>query len=359
MSVSTERPGVYSTYDASSVVYGTTGSLVVGAVGQAASGKRLEVTQFTNAAQADKRYGTRGEADPGLPELVRLALKNGASSVVAVPAAVGSVPPVEWYQQALDLLADREDIDLVICDSSDPEVHTLVKNHVEACANARRERLAVVAGAAGETVTDLTARASALNSERVVLVAPATVKTDGTPLKNGILGAAAVAGAIAAEEDPAIPLGGAALLGLNGLETQYADGDIDLLIRGGVTPLETLAGETRVVRGITTRTKTGNLADATWRELTTIRVVDNVIPAVRNALRARFARTKNTPQTRSAIASQVVVLLEEKVDRQIIDSYGDVTVTADRDDPSLCLVEFHFAVAHGLNQIHIAAHITV
>jgi leucyl-tRNA synthetase len=45
--------------------------------------------------------------------------------------------------------------------------------------------------------------------------------------------------------------------------------------------------------------------------------------------------------------------------REIIDSYGEVTVTASAEDPTVCLVEFGFAVAHGLNQIYLTVHITV
>ena len=51
--------------------------------------------------------------------------------------------------------------------------------------------------------------------------------------------------------------------------------------------------------------------------------------------------------------------LEKKMAAEIIDSYGEVTVTADADDPTVCLVEFSFAVAHGLNQIYLTVHITV
>ena len=123
--------------------------------------------------------------------------------------------------------------------------------------------------------------------------------------------------------------------------------------------MECVAGVISPVRGITTRTTSGGAADTTWRELTTILIVDDIIPAVRNALRSRFARAKNTVQGRGAIRSQVIVELEKKVAAEIIDSYGEVTVTADTDDPTVCLVEFSFAVAHGLNQIYLTVHITV
>lgn len=84
-----------------------------------------------------------------------------------------------------------------------------------------------------------------------------------------------------------------------------------------------------------------------------------MIPAVRRALRSKFSRTKNTVQTRSAIRSQVIVELEKKLAAEIIDGYGEVTVTPDAGDPAVCLVEFGFAVAHGLNQIYLTVHITV
>ena len=51
--------------------------------------------------------------------------------------------------------------------------------------------------------------------------------------------------------------------------------------------------------------------------------------------------------------------LDKKVAAEIIDSYGEVTVTASADDPTVCLVEFGFAVTHGLNQVYLTVHITV
>ena len=149
------------------------------------------------------------------------------------------------------------------------------------------------------------------------------------------------------------------LRGLGGTAERYGDSDIDLLVRGGVTPIEGVGGAVSAVRGITTRTRTGGTADSTWRELSTILIVDDVIPTVRAALRSRFARKKNTAQTRGAIRSQVIVELESKLVAEIIDGYGDVSVSVDAADPSVCVVEFSFAVAHGLNQIYLTAHITV
>ena len=176
---------------------------------------------------------------------------------------------------------------------------------------------------------------------------------------SGLTVAAAVAGALAGESDPAVPLGGAELLGLYGLEGRYGEKDLDRLILGGVTPVEQVGGTVSVVRGVTTRTATGAAADPTWRDLATIRVVDDVIPSLRQALAAKFRRAKNTPQSRGAIRAQVVLELEQKLSREIITGYEDVAVSADPEEPTRCLVDFSFTVAHGLNQIWLTAHITV
>ena len=352
MSITThERPGVYSSYGASSLIRGSGGRKTVGLVAVNTKATAKTVYTITSYEEAVTTFGSAGGQD--MAELIRVILLNGAAAVAAVPIAASTD-----YEAGFAVLEGQENVSVVVCDSTTQTDQQDLRDSVAAASAARRERIAVVGGAASETVTNLISRAAALNSERVVLVAPGGTDEDGTAL-SGLTAAAAVAGAIAAQSDPALPLSGAELTGLHGLSQQYNDNDIDLLVRGGVTPLESVAGVVSPVRGITTRTTTGGAADTTWRELTTILIVDDVIPAVRQALRSKFTRAKNTAQSRSAIRSQVIVELEKKVAEEIIDSYGEVTVSPSEDDPAVCLVEFSFAVAHGLNQIYLTVHITV
>lgn len=159
--------------------------------------------------------------------------------------------------------------------------------------------------------------------------------------------------------DPALPLGGAELQGISALEKRLDESEVDALIRGGVTPVERVGGSCWVIRGVTTRTKTGQASDQTWRDLTTILVVDDVIPGVREALRARFPRAKNTAQTRGAVQSLVVEVLERKLAAEIITGYDAVEVTALADEPGICLVTFGFTVTHGMDQIWLNAEVTV
>jgi hypothetical protein len=278
---------------------------------------------------------------------------NGASKAAAV--RVADTGTVEDYAAGFDALSNQEDVQIVVCDSADAEVHQALRTAVEQASQARRERIAVVGGGA-ETVSALTGHALQINSERVVLVCPRGLGNGETV--SGCLSAAALAGAMAGGNDPAAPLNGASLYGLNGLEVSFGDNDIDALVRGGVTPLESVGGVVSPVRCVTTKTLTGDAIDTTWREASTIRIVDDVIPSIRAALRSKFARTKNTAQTRGAIRSQVILELEKKLSAQIIDGYGDVVVRVG-EDPATCMVEFSFAVAHGLNQVYLTAHVTV
>ena len=333
-----QRPGVYSVYEASSAVSSQAGGRAAAVAAVCAKGTPGQVYALDSVEQGAGEFGG-GEL---LTELAELLFRNGAAKVYAVPVADEA-----GYGAAFAALERVEDIAVVVCGSDALAVQQELRDSVKRASESRRERLAVVCGGEGETAAELVERAGGLNCERVVLV-PGGVRT-----------AAAAAGAIAGETDPAVPLGGAELTGLAGLGENWSESEMDSLILGGVTPLESVGGVVSVVRGITTRTKTGQAKDATWRELSTIRVVDDVIPSLRNALRSKFSRAKNTDQGRGAIRSQVIVELERKAAEEIITGYDAVTVSAVESDPTVCLVEFRFGVAHGINQIWIKAHVTV
>ena len=346
-----ERPGVYSSYDASTAVRGGRAVRTVGVAAKSGSGTAGQVVRLTSYEMGLSAFGEDDAGTPGMSTILRLLFLGGASTVAAVRVEG------EDYTAAFAALQAAEDVQVVVCDSGELTVQQALRASLESASAAWRERIAVV-GMSGASTAELVERAKALNSERMVLVGPDGLDSSGKVLP-GIFAAAAVAAAAAVTRDPAIPLNGMPLPGLGGVSAAYGDNEIDLLVRGGVTPLEAVGGIVSPVRGITTRTSTGGADDTTRRELTTILIVDDVIPTIRQSLRSRFCQTKNTAQTRGAIRSQTIVELENKLRAEIIDSYSDVTVSVYEDDPTVCLVEFSFAVAHGLNQIYLTAHITI
>ncbi len=344
MNVTSQRPGVYSSYEASSIISSLGSGQVVGLVALCDCDQANLCHTINSYADGVALFGS----DAAITELIRLIFLNGGSQIYAV-----AVTDEDEYEDAFALLALEEDISIITCDATDLTIQQALRDSVVASSAARNERIAVVCGGEDEDVDDLIDRAEGLNSPRVILVAPTLDDGDGAPL------AAAMAGAIAGETDPAIPMGYATLSGVSGLSVRYEDSEVDLLINGGVVPLETVSGTISVIRGVTTCTTVNGASDSTWKELTTIRIIDNVIPAIRNDLRAKFSRSKNTEQSRSAISSQVILNLENKLSSEIITSYGDVSVSQSTDDPTVCLVEFSFAVAHGINQIWLSAQITI
>lgn len=280
-----EHPGVYSSYDASSVIGGEKTARILGAAAVSTTGTANEVVTLTSYAEGVSAFGEDAEGTVGMAALLAALYRNGAAVVKAVKVSAATPTGYEAAFAALE----QEAVDVIVCDSTSVDVQLKLRASVEKVSGAQRERIGVVSG----------------------------------------------------------------------LSASYDDTQVDTLVTGGVTPLECVSGEVSIVRGITTRTTTGGAADKTWRELTTVRIVDDVIPALRASLRARFVRSKNTAQVRAAIRSQVMVELENKRAQEIIDSFGEVSVKASEDDPTVCLVEFSFAVAHGLNRIYLSAHITV
>ena len=351
-----ERPGVYSSYDASSVVSASAAAKTIGAAAVAAKGEANKVALITSYEEGKSVFGEDTSGVYGMSTLLKFLFANGAGAVKAV--AVGKKEGANAdYESAFAALSGEEDVGVMVCGSAEESVHLNLKAAVESASAARYERIAVVGGTA-ETVAQMVDHAKAINSERVVLVGP-DIASDEKEAVSAVFAAAAVAGVIAGNTDPSVPINGAELTLFGAAGKRLSDNEIDQLVRGGVTPIETVGGVSSPVRGITTKTSSGGAADTTWRELTTILIVDEVIPTIRTSLRARFARSKNTAQSRGAIRSQVVLELEEMKSREIVDSYGEVKVSALKSDPTVCLVEFSFTVAHGLNRIYLTAHITV
>ncbi|MBD5161474.1 MAG: phage tail sheath protein [Oscillibacter sp.] len=346
-----ERPGVYSSYDASVSVRGGRAVRTVGVAAKSVRGTANAVVRLTSYEMGVNAFGEDVSGAPGMSTILKLLFQGGASTVAAVKVNNGD------YAAAFAALQTAEDVRVIVCDSGELTVQQALRASLDSASSARRERIAVV-GMSGASTSKLVERAKALNSERMVLVGPDGLDSSGRVIP-GVFAAAAVAAAIAATKDPAVPLNGSQLFGLGGVSETYGDNEIDLLVRSGVTPLEAVGGVVSPVRGITTRTTTGGADDTTWRELTTILIVDDVIPAIRQSLRSRFSQAKNTAQTRGAIRSQTIVELENKLRSEIIDGYSDVTVEICEEDPTVCLVEFSFSVAHGLNQIYLTAHITL
>ena len=338
-----ERPGVYVEYDTTSRSASTAPRIV----GIAAQGSGTGLYRFASAAAAAQTFSPSST----IGAMAQLAFGGGAAQVVCCP-----VNSVTDYDDAVSLLLDSGEADAIAMDCENAQALGEIAELL--CAEGTRECVAFL-GLDFPTVQGLCSLAEDLNCERMVLLG-ADVRLSGEQYcGGGWLAAAAMAGVYCAQTDPALPLSGAELPGLDAVSLSLSESEIDTLVRAGVTPLEAVGGLVRVIRAVTTRTTTGDTADGTWRELSTVAIVDDVIPAVRDALRAKFLRRKNTAVTRNAIRAQAAIILDDRVRREIIESYDSLTVEAVEGDPTTCEVSFGFRVVHGLERIHLSVHILV
>lgn len=255
------------------------------------------------------------------------------------------------YQAALDAILAEPEIDYIVLDNNTAAIATIAKTQCNNAAAENRPRKLVTWGGTTEATNG--------NSGRVYVVDNNLLKTDGTNA-NGMLGAAAVATALSLETDPALPVHGLVLLGFGGLQKKKTIAEMDTLAASGVIPLEQIGGDVVIYRGPTSYTKdsTGN-ADKTYADITTMEIIDTVVPGVQRYLQSKYKRSKNTEGVRDQIEIDVkTALLEyEKLEYiEDVENSSNISAVAVTGEPKKTRVDYNFNVVNGLEEIQIYAH---
>ena len=344
-----ERPGVYSDYEASSVAAGKSTERVIAIIGVSAAEPGLYTV--TSNESAKQVFGEDSE----LGMLLKLAFLNGAGTVLAYSIEEDTTA---CYETALAAVLEEKKATLLSIGSKTLAVQQAMREALLRSSQQKGECIGFC-GMENASAAELIARAAALNCERVVLVGPDVYVKGEDAARGGAYAAAALCGALCSFSDPSTPLHGLRLSGLSGVGERYDDNAYDLLANGGVTVVESEGGEVSVIRALTTRTTTGGSRDVTYRELATMLIIDEVIPSIRTSLRTHFLQAKNNAVTRKAIRNRVVLELEDRVEREILDSYDNLSVESAANDRSVCEVSFEMVAAQGLGRIHLTAHISV
>ena len=337
-----ERPGVYSDYEASSVLWGNTTGKTVGLVAKSSIEAGTLYT-ITRASDAYRIFGS----DELVSKLCETVLQNGAIKVAVVSAGNNS------YDTAFEKIETIDDICVVICDSENVAIHNKLKTSVINSSDNLKERIGIVSYSEYDTTLG-----SNFNSERIMVIAQSPVNSDGTAISSCFL-AAALAGILSQTIDPTVSFNGKELNSIMGLTENLTENKVDEYIQAGITPFETVLDQTEVIRAVTSKTTTDDNSDTTFKDVNTILVVDYVILGLRNVLTNLLSGAKNNSSTREAISTQVTIELEKYKSQNIIDGYDQPQITQDKDDLSVCIVEVKFEVSHGMNQIYITANVRV
>ena len=345
--IAKQRPGVYSDYKTSAILYSkkTGKNIAIVAKSSAEINKIYNVQKLSDAAAI---FGS----DSTMYTLCKYVFENGCSNILTI--STGNLD--ENYSEAFSLLQNTDNINIIVCDSTELSIQQLLMNSVVEASKNKKERIGILA--APDNQSDLDVWASNFNNERILLTAQNPIDSNNDSISGCAL-AAALAAIISQYTDPSQSFNGTNLNGFSALKQNLSEDQIDKYITYGIIPFEVVAGQVEVIRAVTSKTKTDGLLDSTFKELNTILIIDEVIKAIREMLLKNISSSKNNTTTRNAISSQVTIKLQEFLDANIIDSYSVPNVYQSSDDSSICIVEIDFTVAQGINQIHITANINV
>lgn len=190
----------------------------------------------------------------------------------------------------------------------------------------KRDRIGVVGSRPGATLDQLVGHA--LDSDRVLFVAPGIVATDAASTRAdktvtlpGSYAAAAVAGRLASLS-PHVSLTNRPVP-VAGLETVFEPAELAQLVKARVLALERRQGF-RVVKGITTST------GSAFAQITTRRIVDYAKYGVRSAA-TPYIGLLNNERVRGAMRATINSFLDGMVQDEMLTSY-ELAVTATREE---------------------------
>jgi hypothetical protein len=249
----------------------------------------------------------------------------------------GTVTNTNW-QNALDTLAS-EDVQIVVPVTGDATIHAMVNTHCQTLSSSqyKRERVTILGGVAGESVTQAKNRATALASDRVQIVYPGLIDyaTDGSGTLTTIppyLVAAQKAGINAA-------LGYAnsathRRLGGRAVELVATPAQLDDLTYYGVCAIEKVDNQGfQIVQDLTTWQTDQKF---TRREVSTRMAIDFVARILRGTLDGYIGQT-NGPGLSAAIQADMIVALNQLTAQGVlvggpdVPSYSNLTVSASGD----------------------------
>ncbi|MCF6246920.1 MAG: phage tail sheath subtilisin-like domain-containing protein [Desulfobacula sp.] len=205
----------------------------------------------------------------------------------------------------------------IVVPYGDSTTLTALRDHIDAISGPMEQRPSVGVYALTGALAAATTLAGTLNSGR--LLGAYLRNTRSLPMEL----AAAMAGIMAWEEDPARPLNTLAIKGIHApdIEDRLSRTEQETCLNNGVTPFEVGPGEkVQVVRAISTYTKDGQgIDDVSLLDITTITTLDYVRKACRERISLRFPREKLSSKTPKKVRSELLDVLLKLEDLEIVE----------------------------------------
>lgn len=337
MNKTSQRPGMISDYENSSVRSSTSAKLV-GIAAKTRQGKSLEPILVETAEDAVSIFGGDGDQFQ-IVEMVHLVLQNGGRQVL-----VASVSSNEDYNQAFYLLMEYG-AQIITCDMQDETV-LLLKDALVHFAENGIPCIGVF-GLEEDREPVLSTLTARLCCERLVLTYPSSVT-------------AAAAGLLAGWQDLSSPVHSVALRGLKQELPALEEEQVDFLILHGVSPAEGYAGVNQLIRCVSTCTAENGGEDDDFKQINAVFIYDDIISSVRNALRKKF---RLSPQglSRDSILNEVLAILLQKRDAGILESFAppSLSLLPMENGEDALLLELSFSSSQFINRLKILAEVYI
>jgi len=283
-----------------------------------------------------------------------IAIEQGASVVCLVQCDPADGADATQFRKAIDKLAPIKGINIVVPLSTDTSLFAYVKNHCDIASSIteRKERTAIVGMSGSPTVSDLTTRAQALASKRMVLVSPGSatryVGSGTTPSTlDGSFVATAIAGLRTSREfDVADPLTRKEVVGFETIADDFLRAEKVTMLSKGVMVIENVSGIYRVMQQVTT-----DVSVAENKEYSVVEVIDYVASNMREVLETIYIGQKILAGTPSQVKTTVQTILNDLISKEIIVDSQNVQAAIDNTDPTQINVSFEIRPVFPLNYI--------
>lgn len=325
---------------------------------------------FTSLADVVAQYGEVSPQNP-LSLAAYIAFVNGVGAIALkqIPLETGAIDPTAAQMSAALIDVEGEIADglfpsvLVPLMPMNSAILADLSAHcdLQSSIRYRSERTAIVGCAAGTTPEAAATLALNVKNPRVRLIYPdiasITVSSltgvNQTFIVDGRYLAVAVACATTAStRDAATPWTNTIVSGFNGVLRTLDAVDANKTANNGVTILQQQGGQLRIRHGLTT-----DMSSILTQVPTVVQIADYVHVAARDLLDPYIGQ-KYLPSVVGQIEGRVNQFFKELVSQQIIDSYANLSVVADPNDPTSLLVNVYYKPVFPLLYIQFTFNIT-
>ncbi|WP_267716796.1 hypothetical protein [Streptomyces sp. CoH17] len=321
----------------------------------------FDVYNFYDYSDVVDAYGhpfdSNGNIISELTLACRFAFLNGARRIVACAVehlGVGA-PTIQEYSEALDKLANEEEIAVVVPATGQQGVFSYVSAHVTRQSSMENERRAIMGFDGSVNPVNSTSRisvAGSIDNERVALVSPATMMylneiTNSEQTIGGQYVAAALAG-ITVAQSASLPLTRKQLTGFLRVGESVPNAQKDLEAQGGLMVIETTRlGVTRVRHGLTT-----NPTNILTKEWSIIGQQDAMAFRLRDYLdQDNLIGGRVNELTLTNIKASAASALQSLIDDETIVAYQNLAVRQLVNTPDVIEIRYDWQAAVPLNYI--------